>query len=140
MGVVATDAILPGTPEQVEAYVIDPAKVPELSPGVEAFELSGPLGVGTKVREVRRMLGRRMQLEWTVTDYEPNRRIVFEWSGKWMHVTGAVTFEPVEGGTRVSTHNDIRSRGVFRLVEPLVEAAIRREERTIFKRLLTRLG
>jgi carbon monoxide dehydrogenase subunit G len=140
VGVVATTALLPGTPEQVAAYVTDPAKVPELSPDVEVFELSGPLAVGTKVREVRRVLGRRMELEWTITDYEPNRRIVFDWTGKWMQVTGAVAFEPVEGGTRVSTHNDIRSRGAFRLIEPIVERSVRREERMMFERLRARLG
>ena len=140
MGIVETTAVMPASPEEVIGYVTDPAKVVELSPEVEAFEPSGPLAVGTKVREVRRMLGRRLELVWTVTEYEPNRRIVFDWRGKRMDVTGAVRFEPVEGGTRVSTHNDIRGRGVFRLLEPLIDAAVRREERTIFERLRGNFG
>ncbi len=139
MAVVANTAVFPDTPERIAAYVTDPEKVVELSPEIELFELAGPLAVGTKVREVRRVLGRRMQLEWTVTEYEPSRRIVFAWTGKSMHVTGAVTFEPVDGGTRVSTHNDIRTRGAFRLLEPLVTRAVRREERTIFERLQAHL-
>jgi carbon monoxide dehydrogenase subunit G len=140
VAVVETTAVIPASPEQVEAYVSDPAKVVELSPDIESYELSGPLAVGTKVREVRRVLGRRMQLEWTVTEYEPNRRIVFHWKGKRMSVTGAVDFEPVDGGTRVSTHNDIRSTGAFRLLEGLIAGGIRREERTMFERLRGRLG
>lgn len=131
--------MLPAAPEQVEAYVTDPAKVVELSPDLESFELSGPLAVGTKVREVRRVLGRRMKLEWTVTEYEPNRRMVFDWTGRRMRVTGAVTFEPVNGGTRVSTHNEIRSSGALRLVEGLIARGVRREERTMFERLRARL-
>jgi uncharacterized protein YndB with AHSA1/START domain len=114
--------------------------VVELSPDIEAYELSGPLAAGTKVREVRRVLGRRMELEWTITEYEPGRRIVFDWAGKRMRVTGAVTFEAVEGGTRVSTHNDIHSTGVFRLLEGLIASGVRREERTMFERLRARLA
>jgi hypothetical protein len=68
------------------------------------------------------------------------RRIVFEWAGKRMRVTGAVTLEPVDGGTRVSTHNDIRSTGAFRLLEGLIARGVRREERTMFERLRTRLS
>ena len=132
--------MLPASPEQVEAYVTDPAKVVELSPDIESFELSGPLAVGTKVREVRRVLGRRMELEWRVTEYEPNRRMVFDWTGRRMRVTGAVTFEPVNGGTRVSTHNEIRSSGALRLVEGLIARGVRREERTMFERLRARLS
>jgi carbon monoxide dehydrogenase subunit G len=140
VAVVETTAVLPASPEQVEAYVTDPAKVVELSPDIESFELSGPLAVGTKVREVRRVLGRRMELEWTVTEYEPGRRIVFDWTGKRMRVTGAVNFEPVDGSTRVSTHNDLRSTGVFRLLESLIASGVRREERTMFERLRARLA
>lgn len=127
-------------PERAFAQVTDPAQVMKLSPEVEAFELSGPLGVDTKVRETRRVLGRRMHLEWTVTEYEPNRRIVLDWRGRSMQVTGAVTFEPVEGGTRISTRNELQSRGLFRLVEPLVRRAVAREERVIFERLGARQG
>jgi carbon monoxide dehydrogenase subunit G len=140
VAVVETTAVLPAPPEQVEAYVTDPAKVVELSPDIESYELSGPLAVGTKVREVRRVLGRRMELEWRVTEYEPNRRIVFDWKGKRMSVTGAVHFEPVDGGTRVSTHNDIHATGAFRLLEGLIARGVRREERTMFERLRTRLA
>jgi carbon monoxide dehydrogenase subunit G len=139
VGVVESTAVVPGPPEQVAAYVTDPAKVVELSPDVEAFELSGPLAVGTKVREVRRVLGRRMELEWTVTEYEPNRRMVFTWSGKRMRITGAVTFEPIDGRTRISTRNEIHSTGAVRLVEGLIAKAIRREEQTMFDRLRARL-
>lgn len=57
-----------------------------------------------------------------------------------MHVTGAVMFDPVEEGTRVSTHNELHSRGVLRLLEPLLLRAVRREERTIFRRLGARAG
>lgn len=140
MAVVETTAVLPAPPEQVEAHLTDPTKVIELSPDIESFELSGPLAVGTKVREVRRVLGRRMELEWTVTEYEPNRRMVFDWTGKRMHVTGKVNFEPVDGGTRVSTHNDIRATGAFRLVEGLIASGVRREERTMFGRLRAQLA
>lgn len=139
MGVVANTAVVPGTPEQVSAYVTDPVKVVELSPDVQVFELSGPLAVGTTVREVRRVLGRRMELTWTVRDYEPARRIVFDWNGRNVHVTGAVTFEPVESGTRISTHNELSARGAFRLLLPAIERAIRHEERTMFDRLRQQL-
>jgi uncharacterized protein YndB with AHSA1/START domain len=140
VGVVATTAVVPMEPKRVFACMTDPAEVMKLSPEIEAFELSGAPGPGTKVRETRRVLGRRMRLEWTITDYEPNRRIVLSWSGRSVQVTGAVTFEPVADGTRISTHNELRSRGVFRLLEPLVRRAVAREERVIFERMGGRIG
>lgn len=139
MGVVTNTVLVPGTPAQVSAYVTDPVKVVELSPDVEEFELSGPLAIGTRVREVRRVLGRRMELTWTVTEYEPDRRIAFNWSGSNVQVTGVATFEAAESGTRISTHNELTARGAYALLLPLIERAIRREERTMFERLRQQL-
>jgi hypothetical protein len=59
-----------------------------------------------------------------------------------METTGALTFESVsDGGTRMRWSWDVRPRGIFRLLTPLVGTLGRRQEQAIWaglKRLLER--
>lgn len=61
----------------------------------------GPLDVGTTYVHVAQMLGRRIENGYEVTEYEPNRKVSMKATSGAVPADVALTFEPVEGGTRL---------------------------------------
>src|SRR5919198_1480264 len=122
---------------EVWSYVTDPGNLPEWqSSAIEARkEADGPLRVGSRVREVRKFLGRRAESELEVTEYEP------EWRFSLRVVDGPVkyavqhTFEAIDGGTRVAVVVEGTPAKAVRLAGPIVARAAEREFRADFERL-----
>lgn len=88
---------------------------------------SGPLRVGSLVRETRRFLGRRVDTTWEMTECEPPLRspigsidAPFAWSG-----THALDEEG--GGTRFTLTLRGDPGSFFRLAEPVFARTARRE-------------
>jgi uncharacterized protein YndB with AHSA1/START domain len=123
--------------EEVFAYLTDPANLPEWQSGVieGRLEGSGPVGVGSRMVEVRKFLGKRMESTLEVTEYESNRRFAFK------VVSGPVpfrvdhTFKPSNGATRIHVAGEGEPGGFFRLAEPLVIKAVERETKKDFETL-----
>ncbi len=85
----------------------------------------GPVGVGTTWRIVGRAFGQGIEGEVEVTEYEPNRK----WAQKQSRPIPAKiwqTYEPVEGGTRVSVTLEAEPGGFFKLAEPLLKTLMKR--------------
>lgn len=62
------------SPDQVFAYLTDPAALPAWQGTDEVIQLTpGPVGLGTRFREVRTNLGKRIESVTEVSAYEPNR-------------------------------------------------------------------
>jgi ligand-binding SRPBCC domain-containing protein len=65
----------------VWAVLADVASLPELSRSTTEVEVDGPLRqVGQRFRQTVRLAGRRWTSDWTVTAFEPERRLVVEGS------------------------------------------------------------
>jgi uncharacterized membrane protein len=86
----------------------------------------GPIGVGTTWRVVQKALGRRIEGEIEVTEYEPNRKCAQKSKSGPFPVEVLQTYEPVEGGTRVSVALEADPGGFFKLAEPLVKTMVKR--------------
>jgi carbon monoxide dehydrogenase subunit G len=87
---------------------------------VEAEKTSvGPIAIGTTYRMVNGAFGRRMEGVAEVTEYEPNRRFVTK-NRSGLPIETERTFEPVEGGTKVTFTVKAELAGFFRMAEPLV--------------------
>lgn len=85
----------------------------------------GPLGVGTTGIEVRKVMGRRIEITFTVTEYEENRKFSFKTTSGPISFEGTETFESVAGGTRVNMAFHFET-GFFRLAQPIVGRMARR--------------
>ncbi len=115
--------------EEVFAYLIDPDKLPEWQSMVlEARqETPGAMGPGTRVRDVRKFLGRRFETTAEVTAFEPNKRVDFK------AVSGPIPFqvghmiEDLNGATRINVVAQGEPGGFFKLAEPLVGAQAERQ-------------
>jgi carbon monoxide dehydrogenase subunit G len=116
-------------PEEVFAYLSDPATFPEWQASVleSKQESPGAITSGTRIREVSKFLGRRMETILEVTAYEPGRQFSLK------VVSGPIPFDvrqnlqPVEGGTKIDVVIEGEPGGFFKLAEPLVVRAVGRE-------------
>jgi hypothetical protein len=103
----------------------------------------GPIGEGTRFHAELRTMGRTMPMVVEFIGYERPSRLASVTRSSMMETEGALTFEPVHGGTRMRWSWDVRPRGATRLMAPLVGAIGRRQEQEIWgslKRLLESSG
>lgn len=122
--------------EDVFAVISNPNNNPKWQSGtLEGKQTSpGPIGVGTTVRFVRMFLGRRIENEQEITEFEPNRRFAAKGT-KPFPGQMSVTVERIEGGTRVRATMEAEPSGFFKLAEPLVIRVFKRQIQSDFENL-----
>jgi len=123
--------------EEVFAFVSNPENNPMWSSVSKEVKITsaGPIGVGTTYRSVVAFLGRRMEGEVEFTEYEPNRSFAQKTRSGPVPVESRVTFERVEGGTRVTNTQVAEPGGFFKLAEPLLVSMIKRQFEADFANL-----
>jgi len=115
--------------EEVFAYVDDEGNAPKWESYIlEAEQTSeGPKGVGTTLRGVGQLLGQRIEFTAEITDYEPNRRVTEKISGGPISLEQTLTFEPVEGGTRLTIVGEGETGGSLSMAERIVIRMFQRD-------------
>jgi uncharacterized protein YndB with AHSA1/START domain len=115
--------------DEVFAFVSNPENIPKwssLSRGV-TITSAGPIGIGTTYRSVVAFLGRRIEGETEITEYEPNRSFVETSQSGPFPIKNRTTFERVDSGTRVTFTTVAEPGGFFKLAEPLLVGMIKRQ-------------
>ena len=123
----------------VFAYLTDIDKETEWQTElIEAKQTSaGPISVGTTVREVRRFMGRRMEVVFQITEFEPNEKMAFQSTSGPFPMHGQYTLQPVDGGTKVTFFIEGELSGVFKMAEPIVAHTAKRQMDADLARLKT---
>lgn len=127
-----TNSIIVQRPEQeVFAFVTDARNNPQwqsrsgLRQTIQSPD--GPVGVGTRVIETWRYMGRDSTSTSEVTAYAPNQRYVRTQIGSSGPIaSGEMRVEPVAGGTLLTSSARLRARGLMLLMAPLLARAMRR--------------
>ena len=117
------------SPEEAFDYLARFSNAREWDPGiVEAVDLTGdPVGPGSRFRLVSRFLGRRVPLEYRVTDYERPTRVVLAADEASIRSTDAISVVAADQGSRVTYEADLRLKVPFgSLMDPLLALAFRR--------------
>jgi Polyketide cyclase / dehydrase and lipid transport len=127
--------------EEVFDFVADERNEPRYNPRMrDAEQVSeGPIGVGTRFRTELETMGRTMPMVVEFTGFERPWRLGSVTRSSMMDTEGALTFEPVPGGTRMCWSWDVRPRGALKLMAPIVGVIGRRQEQSVWgnlKRLL----
>lgn len=122
--------------DQVFTFVADPAMLPMWqSDLIESEQLTeGPMRVGTRFREVRRLGRRPTEYQAEVTGFEPNKRFSLRVING-LRVTLSYSFEPEEGGTRLRYQFVMRPSGMMRALAPLITRSLRKQSSSDFKKL-----
>jgi Polyketide cyclase / dehydrase and lipid transport len=112
-------------------FVADECNEPRYNaPTVRAEQISeGPIGEGARFYTELRMMGRTMPMVVEFTGYERPSRLASVTRSPMMRTEGALTFEPVDEGTRIHWSWDVRPRGAMKLMAPLVGMLGPRQER-----------
>jgi hypothetical protein len=123
-------------PEDVFGFLRDKDKHPqEQGSPVLVLEQTtpGPVAVGTRCREVVRMLpGYRGEIRSVITDFDPYSLLAEDFEGAGMVGHLEYRFEPDGEGTRLTQRETVRTLGFVRVLEPIME-------RMLAKRLQQRL-
>ena len=127
--------------EEVFDFVADERNEPRYNPRMVHAELlsEGPIGLGARFRTELETRGRTMPMVVEFTGYERASRLASVTRSSMMETQGEITFEAVPSGTRMRWSWDVRPRGVFKLMGPVVGLIGRRQEQRIWgnlKRLL----
>ena len=105
--------------------------------GLEELEQTseGPVGVGTTWRDTVRAMGRRMESTAEITGYEPNKQWKEKGSSGSIQGEVNITFDSVEGGTRVSGLADLKIGGFLKLASPIVTRTLKKRMQADINRL-----
>ena len=123
---------------EVFAFVADPDNLPRWQSGLlEVEKLSGDGGVGSRHREVRSMLGRRIEQVLEVTALSPDQRLDLEVVEGPMHLTVEHTFEQAGAGTRITVVGQGDAGTLFRFAGPVIARAVKKQSQSDFARLRT---
>jgi hypothetical protein len=119
-------------PEDVFAYLDDVTRHGEWQDQIVAVERQddGPLRVGSKVKETRRVPGGDRSMTYEVTEHEPPRQSSFRVLDGPIRAIGTITIEPVADGSRsrLTFSVDFKASGLGgRVLLPVARAQARKQ-------------
>jgi hypothetical protein len=134
--------IMIGRPvEVVFDHVADQTNEPQYNPNMVRAQkaTAGPIGKGTRFNSAVRSGGRTAAMVIECTGYDRPRLLASTTTMKQVDIDYTLTFEPVAAGTRMRWSGQVRPKGAFRLLGPLITwMGVRQEQRiwASLKRLL----
>lgn len=84
-------------------------------------------GVGFTWVDVLEVVGRRVETEFELTEFEPAQKMAFKSIRGSFPISGAYSFAQVEGGTAVTFDLQGEPGGFFKLAEPLMARMMQRQ-------------
>ena len=122
--------------EQVFAFLLDTNQLTTWQTNLIKIDklTEGPLRLGSRFQEVRRLGKRESEIQGEIIAFEPNKRFETRTMTK-PQVTVSYFFEPEDGGTRVKHRFVMQTSGLLRLLEPMIAKSIREENVLDFENL-----
>lgn len=117
--------------EDVFAYMQDIEREREWQPNLrEAVQRpAGDPGEGVERRYVSEFLGKTFRNVYVYTDYEPNRRVAYQSTPESdTRASGVVTWEDLNGCTRVNMKISVQPTGLLRFVPRSLVASVGQRE------------
>ena len=87
-------------------------------------------GPGRAWTDVVQFLGRRLEVPFRLTDWQPDRKIAFQSTGGPIPMQGSYAFEPAGDGMRVTFLLTGEPGGFFKLAEPVLMQILQRQWQT----------
>jgi ligand-binding SRPBCC domain-containing protein len=115
---------------EVWAYFVDIANTQAWMPDIVRLEPAndGPLGVGTRYRETRRIKGKEQTATLEITAFEKER--LYAGTVEEMGVRGTYTYRFSEdgGATRIDLVAEVQARGLAKLMLPMVVGMMKKQD------------
>lgn len=113
--------------QEVFAFTVDPDNVPLWQPAVVSMRAEGPAGVGQRVIQTRRLLGRSFDLVVEIFAFEPNRRFGMRMVSGPVRGSLLSTFHDLDASTRVTLTAQVPGGRLLRAANALAAEAAKRE-------------
>lgn len=122
---------------QVWNFFVDHANAPKWNPDIVSLEqiTDGPVGVGTKFRETRRIGKKKHTVTLEITDFEEGRKYAGTVDAAGIRGTYTYRFEPRGDETEVNLVAEIEGRGLAKLMVPLVKRSMIKQDGAQLERL-----
>ncbi len=129
MAVIEQSIEIDRPPDEVYAYLEDLRRHAEWQEGLVVEEVNGDGGVGTHVKQRRRMGSREQSVEWDVTEKDPPRSFAFRGTSGPLRPVGSGRLAPLDGGSRtqLTFSLDFEPHGIGYLLRPLARKQARNE-------------
>jgi uncharacterized protein YndB with AHSA1/START domain len=123
--------------EEVFAYISDADRLADWDPRVVRVvrETEGPLGVGTRFRETRKVFGREVDQVVEVSEYEPPNRFSLRIVSGPLPINARNLLERIDGRTRLRLFAEGELSGLARAAQPLVKRLVKRQLRQHYARI-----
>ena len=114
--------------EEVAAFAGDPGNAPSWYVNIASvrWRTPPPVQIGSRMDFVATFLGRRIEYTYEVVDLVPGERLVMRTAQGPFPMQTTYTWEPADGGTRMTLRNDGSPSGFARVAAPVMEVAMRR--------------
>jgi uncharacterized protein YndB with AHSA1/START domain len=124
------DVIIERPVDEVFDFVADERNEPRYNPRILRVEklTPGPIGHGTRFHAETTTMGRTAAIAIRYTAYQRPRRLGSSIHMSAADIQGTLSFDPTGGGTRMGWSWDMRLRGCYRLLTPIVARSGRRQE------------
>lgn len=119
--------------DEAFVYLTDPRNAKEWSTELVEVTYDGDLTEGTTGVDTRRMGRKNIVMPWSVTAHERPDRIVFEY-GRPFPATAEFSFRATKNGTRVTCDTELRPRGLWRLLGPIMAMEARKSDEVQFQK------
>jgi carbon monoxide dehydrogenase subunit G len=113
--------------KDVFAFVTNPNNMSKWNSAIVSLEqiTPGPVGMGTKFKNVGEMMGRRVEGEMQVVAFEPDSKYGFQMQAGPMQVNVTLTFKTVGTGTKLSLNAQGNPGGLFKLAEGVMQGQVK---------------
>jgi Polyketide cyclase / dehydrase and lipid transport len=118
-------------------YVADQSNEPQYNPQMVRAEkiTAGPVGKGTQFRSAVASRGRTAEMLIECTGYDRPALLASTTTMQQAEISYTLTFEPDAAGTRMRWSGQVRPKGAFRLLGPVITWMGIRQERRIWTAL-----
>lgn len=143
---VVESVVVAASPDEVWAVISDLDSHRSWRPALKEFRQvsDGPVGVGTRIREVLEWRGREIVIDDVVTAFDPPRRLGIHGGWKAAEFDMDLVLEPVADGTTVTMDWPLRPKSLLlKLATPFLGSPMRkatREELELLKEHVERGG
>lgn len=86
----------------------------------------GPIGVGTRFALDMQIFGRKNQIEYEVTEYQPPHRVVLRGENAGSVSVDEISVEPAGSASEVTYEARVTMKGPYKLIGPLFGPVFRR--------------
>jgi hypothetical protein len=123
--------------DKVFAYVTNMDNLPKWVPEMVEVEQTspGPMGIGTTLKGVYKVMGSRMPWTSKVTEYEMNKKCGENISSGNMTSSELLTFDPTVVGTKFTMIYDMKVGGLLKILSPLMTSTMRKQNKVNFAKL-----